>query len=276
MPRGHVLPDGQTVAVLRGEAGLTQDELAVRAGYGLRTIGNIESSHPTTSPTLAAIATVLSDTLGRQVGLGDLLVSYPAPPREGYVPAGSVVVGENVQWLEFCDASVNTGAARTARPRAVLTDTHSLTYVSPMLPEVEFSYFAMTPEVIGRSLSHQDDAQWIRPREMSDATLRVRMPETPRARPVLMQNRVEYFAGVEAAEPVCFQTQVLYPTDCLTLVLQFPVGRRWRALTASSRKNAAASFQPASQRPLELIDGRVAHWRILSPNPGETYRLSWS
>src|SRR3569623_2535169 len=165
MPRGHVLPVGQTIAILRGEAGLTQDELAVRAGYGLRTIGNIEGSHPTTSPTLAAIATVLSDRLGRQVALGDLLVSHDAPPREGYVPAGSVVVRENVQWLEFSDTSAINGAARASQPRAVLTDTQALSYVSPMLPEISFSYYAMTRDLFGRSISHQDDAQWIRTRE---------------------------------------------------------------------------------------------------------------
>jgi transcriptional regulator with XRE-family HTH domain len=287
MPRGHVLPDGQTIAILRGEAGLTQDELAVRAGYGLRTIGNIEGSHPTTSPTLAAIATVLSDRLGRQVGLGDLLVSHDTPPREGYVPAGSVVVSDNVQWLEFCDTSAINGAARASRPRAVLTDTHALSYVSPKLPEIAFSYYAMTRDLFGRSLSHQDDAQWIRPREKpheegvgdgapSGATLRIRMPETSRSRPIVMQNRVEYFADLEAPEPGYFQTEVHYPTDCLTLVVQFPVGRRWRTLSGTTRKNSAAAFRPAVHAPLELIEGRVAHWRIVAPTPGETWRLSWS
>ncbi|HEX4129840.1 MAG TPA: helix-turn-helix transcriptional regulator [Pirellulales bacterium] len=93
MPRGHVFPAGHVVAVLRGEAGLTQDELAMRAGYGLRTIGKIESSQPTTSPTLAAVATVLSDTLGREVQLADLLSPQLAVTRD--------FVGEHVQWLEL-------------------------------------------------------------------------------------------------------------------------------------------------------------------------------
>ncbi|HWB00462.1 MAG TPA: helix-turn-helix transcriptional regulator [Pirellulales bacterium] len=98
MPRGHVFPDGHAVAVLRGEAGLTQDELAMRAGYGLRTIGKIESSQPTTSPTLAAVATVLSDSLGRSVRLCDLLSHADEATH-----AASVV--DHVQWLELAATS---------------------------------------------------------------------------------------------------------------------------------------------------------------------------
>ena len=81
----------------------------------------------------------------------------------------------------------------------------------------------------------------------------MRMPETSRSRPVVMQNRIEYFADLEASEPGGFQTEVHYPTECLTLAVQFPAGRRWRTLSGSTRKNAAAAFRPAVHGPLELI-----------------------
>src|SRR5580704_18597110 len=71
MPRGHVFPDFRWIAHLRGEAGLTQDEVALRSGYGRRTISKIENGKPTTAPTLSAIATVLARSLGREVTLYD-------------------------------------------------------------------------------------------------------------------------------------------------------------------------------------------------------------
>ena len=73
MPRGHVLPDGDRIATLRGEADLTQWQLASESGYGLRTIGKIEDGQPTGASTLSAVATVLSRRLKRPVGMGDLI-----------------------------------------------------------------------------------------------------------------------------------------------------------------------------------------------------------
>ena len=73
MPRGHVFPDFRWIAHLRGEAGLTQDDMAMRSGFGRRTISKIENGKPTTAPTLVAIASVLSRSLGRDVTLTDLI-----------------------------------------------------------------------------------------------------------------------------------------------------------------------------------------------------------
>src|SRR5690242_11979366 len=86
MPRGHVVPDGTRVAKLRGEADLTQCQLAELAGFGLRTIGKIEAGRPTGAATLSAIAIVLGRKLQRRVELGDLLPRQE--PRVGPSAAG--------------------------------------------------------------------------------------------------------------------------------------------------------------------------------------------
>src|SRR6185437_9516977 len=110
MPRGHVLPDGASIAALRGEAGLTQDELAQRAGYGLRTIGNVEGGRPTTATTLAAIATVLGDGLGRPVPLADVLRRRDFE-RHTDGAAGGVAFRENIKLLELPVSSAKSMSA---------------------------------------------------------------------------------------------------------------------------------------------------------------------
>jgi transcriptional regulator with XRE-family HTH domain len=88
MPRGHVLPHGSKIARLRGEAGLTQSDLAELAGFGLRTIGKIEGGQRPVATTLSAVATVLGRKLQRRVTLGDLLL-----PADG-VPEGTVLAAD--------------------------------------------------------------------------------------------------------------------------------------------------------------------------------------
>src|SRR5262249_13770568 len=103
MPRGHVMPDGGKVARLRGEAGLTQVDLAELAGFGLRTIGKIEGGRRTVATTLAAVATVLGHKLQRRVALGDLLLQAGGVPEGTALAAGppGPVVAENVKVLDL-------------------------------------------------------------------------------------------------------------------------------------------------------------------------------
>lgn len=82
MPRGHVISNGRKVAALRGEADLTQSQLAREAGYGLRTIGKIENGQPTGAATLAAVATVLGRRLQRPIRLADLMQPSDDLPGE--------------------------------------------------------------------------------------------------------------------------------------------------------------------------------------------------
>jgi DNA-binding XRE family transcriptional regulator len=82
------------VAKLRGEADLTQGQLAELAGFGLRTISKIEAGRPTGAATLSAIATVLGRRLERRVEVGDLLPRQearvgPSVPACPCLPCGT-------------------------------------------------------------------------------------------------------------------------------------------------------------------------------------------
>lgn len=58
-----VIPDGRKVRRLRKKSLLTQEELAKKAGYALRTIQRIEQGEPTYPRTLSEVAQVLETTL---------------------------------------------------------------------------------------------------------------------------------------------------------------------------------------------------------------------
>ncbi len=144
MPRGHVLPDRDTVAMLRGEAGLTQQNLADRTGYGVRTISKIESGQPTSSSALAAIAIVLAESLGRPIQLVDLVCQRPGASPGLHAPGGAMLVAENIKLLELRSlASSSASTATGSRPRSVLIDTFRLRYLPANLGEIDFHYAAM-------------------------------------------------------------------------------------------------------------------------------------
>ena len=73
MPRATLHVNGRRLARLRGEAALTQRDLAEQAGFGLRTISKIESGKPTTPFTLSTLLTVLTRRLGRPVTIHELI-----------------------------------------------------------------------------------------------------------------------------------------------------------------------------------------------------------
>ncbi len=101
MPRGHVLPDRDTIATLRGEAGLTQQGLADQTGYGVRTISKIESGQATSASTLAAIAIVLAESLGRPIHLVDLICQANGSGRGWQAAGGTAIVAEQIRLLDW-------------------------------------------------------------------------------------------------------------------------------------------------------------------------------
>jgi transcriptional regulator with XRE-family HTH domain len=305
MPRGHVLPDGQTIATLRGEAGLTQDELAARAGYGLRTIGKIESSRPTTSPTLSAVATVLSDSLGRSVELGDLMIRGMSgmPMAEPRAPHRDVFIGDHVQWLDLSEYA--SGDARGAHgPSAVLNETILVRHIPPTLRNLDLSYDARGGVAMGRSLSHGDSVVWSSTTDAPWAEMRIPIANASCVPPWVLQNRVEYFdakndnitnddatnfdavvanatvrtdtSSISEKQDVKekFETRVTHPTDCLTLIVSLPFCRGAHALQAFCLSDAEKPTL-APQQPLLLSHGHVIVWRIASPRPRQTYQLRW-
>src|SRR5262245_42515662 len=98
MPRGNVTPDGRRLAALRGEAGLTQQEMALQARFGLRTISKIEAGRPTSAATLDALATVLARRLGRPVRLDELMHHGGAGSGPGET---GLAVAERVKVLDL-------------------------------------------------------------------------------------------------------------------------------------------------------------------------------
>ena len=163
MPRGHVLPDGLRIAALRGQADLTQQELASRSGYGLRTIGKIETGWPTSAATLAAIAEVLAEALRRPLELADLLRSIERDRNPPPLPVGAnLVVSDHIKLLELGLASSPACRRNESTPghHAVLFDTVRLRYIADGLDSLRFRYATNGGSVQGKSLSHSQRARW--------------------------------------------------------------------------------------------------------------------
>ncbi|HTU23747.1 MAG TPA: helix-turn-helix domain-containing protein [Pirellulales bacterium] len=288
MPRGHVLPDRDTISILRGEAGLTQQNLASRAGYGVRTISKIESGQPTSSSTLAAIAVVLTEELRRPIHLVDLIAQPHSAARAVPFVAGALIVAENIKLLDLDPACDGVDAASsTATARSVLIDTFRFRYVPPSLQEIDFYYAAAGHAFSGSSLSHPHGAQWrpVERRRKSAAAANgspdghlLHIPLAPEAitRPLLVQNEIEYFGAFQQPAHKRFVAPIVFPTDGLTLIVQFPRDRPYGALRGRVRRSPGGPWLPALELPIALAAGRLAYWRVTAPTPGEEYELNWS
>jgi transcriptional regulator with XRE-family HTH domain len=289
MPRGHVLPDRDTIATLRGEAGMTQQNLAERAGYGVRTISKIEGGQPTSSSTLAAVAIVLAESLRRPVHLTDLICQPQSAGRGMHSPGGAMIVAENIKLLDL-SAPVHSSAQKSSSnspSRAVLVDTFRLRYLPANLGEIDFYYATSGQGLSARSLSHPDDADW-RPADPTQEPLQSRcgLPQgrvlrvglTTAAKPsrMLVQNHVEYDGAFEQPTQQQFYAHVVYPTDCLTLMVRFPEDRPYSALHGRCRRSPGGRSFASPEQPIDLSAGRMAYWRVVAPTPGETYELAWT
>lgn len=282
MPRGHVLPDGASVAALRGEAGLTQDELAERAGYGLRTIGNVEGGRRTTAATLTAIATVLAGCLGRPVQLSDLLVRR----REDPETVGGVIIQQNIRLLELPATRIGADNSRwQPTAAAVLTDTVWLRQCPADTEELMFYYPATAVE--GRSLSHHRNAVWLSSADTTRAdrgnrapqdrlrALLLQVPGLPREG-MVVQNQVELATGFMRPHEKMIQSHVAYTTDSLTMLVKFPEQEPFRSLQGMWRHRAEGPLLPVAEKPLDIASGSLAFWHISAPRTGAVYQLNWT
>ncbi len=278
MPRAHVLPDGRNISRLRGEADLTQWQLAREAGYGLRTIGKIEDGQPTGAGTLSAVATVLARRLKRPIGLSDLIrrpgdgdccLRRPARPP--------CVVQSSLKLLDFT-------AWRPAphEGRVVLTDVYSFRQVAPDVGALHFHYATAGPRIDGRCLSHAERAKWLyldRSAEVErhlNAAYQMRVPlDPPGGCGVTVHNELEYVDAFMDEEHEWFHTHVVFPTETLTLLALFPPGKPCRAARGLFRQHPAEPYCAAAEPPQRLLDGQVAYWHIPDPPQGGTYLLEW-
>lgn len=289
MPRGHVLPDRDTIATLRGEAGMTQQHLAERAGYGVRTISKIESGQPTSSSTLDAIAVVLAESLRRPIHLVDLICQPQSASRGMHSPGGAMIVAENIKLLDLTTPARSSSekSPDNSPSRAVLVDTFRLRYLPANLGEIEFYYATSGKALSGRSLSHPEDARWqpadrehepsLSPCGLPEKhVLRIGLTAAAKASRRLVQNHVEYVGAFEQPAQQQFYAHVVYPTDCLTLVVRFPEDRPYSTLRGCCRRSPGGPLLPAPEQPINLSAGHMAYWRVVAPSPGETYELGWT
>jgi len=282
-----VLPDGATIAALRGEAGLTQDELASRAGYGLRTIGNVEGGRPTTAGTLTALATVLAGCLGRPVPMTDLLVQR-REVHAGHSWERGLTFRDNVKMLELrMPTSARNGKADGAQlPGAVLTDTFVVRNLPAEVAEINFYYCNEAGRMQGRSLSHPRDVEWVAPTEARHErrqtagreryrVLRLRLSDARRQTAPIVQNQLEFDPSFGPSPRNRLRGHVAYPTENLALLVSFPPEYPVHSLQAAWRRGPTGPLVPSVEAPLHIA-GPLAYWRISGAQPGETYELSWA
>jgi DNA-binding XRE family transcriptional regulator len=283
------MPDGSKIARLRGEAGLTQVDLAELAGFGLRTIGKIEAGWRTVATTLSALATVLDRKLQRRVTLGDLLLQADGV-LEGSARAADepgLVVAEHVKVLDLRSWQCGAGERSAVPDRGViLFDRVRFRKLPANLGALTFHYATTGTSLRGRSLSHPDRAQW---QEVSDFgatgedaahlkrcfTLRVEVDENGEACGGF-HNQVEYVDGFSGQECEWFHTHIVYATEHLTFFLLFPPHKPFRAVRGLFRQHPAAPFAATPEQPVGIPEGDLVYWRLQSPQIGEMYQIEWS
>lgn len=261
--------------MLRGEAGLTQADLAALAGYGLRTIGKLESGQPTSALTLSAVATVLSRKLHRLVTLGDLLLRPTETGQASNRSESDFLVTEHVKVLDL-------RRWRSDREHPVeMIDHHRFERMPVGLREITFHYGTTGTVLRGKCLSHPDHYEWQTvtpngryPRLNLACVLRLRLTGNAGAG-CDIQNTIEYLDGFGGKEREWFQTPVIYPTESLTLLLLFPDRKPLRSLRGLAQRYPDEPFRALLQRPIEMHGGRLACYRFSQPRVGETYRLEW-
>jgi len=275
MPRAHVVPDGSKLAALRGEADLTQLELARQAGYGLRTIGKIENGQPTGARTLSAAATVLSRRLGRAISLTDLMKrSNGAANGIASTMDREGLLHEMVRYLDLSDLTARrSNHGLPVERRALLVDHFRFRRLPGQRSTLCFPYASLGERAFGECLSHA--GRWREAAELLSGNgrtrrsycLQVEMPSSAAAQPPTVCNGIEYVNAFTGETGDALDVPVLWPTEGLTVLVLLPPGRPCRS--ARGRPDGT------SAQPVIMPGGKLIHWRINDPPVGTTYRLEW-
>jgi len=281
-----VFPDGQRISLLRGEADLTQWQLASEAGYGLRTIGKIEDGQPTGASTLAAVATVLSRRLKRSIGMPDLM-RRATEERECTCrhAVSRLIVREAVKMLDFSAWRPASANGDGAESNVVLSDHYRFETPASVNEVLQFHYATAGPRIDGECLSQPERAQW-RPLTGMDGHVedephlkrayRMRVPlERNADGEVEVHNRLTYVDAFTNEEREWFHTHVVYPTESLTLIALLPEAKRCRSVQGLTKLHPAEPFGRAPEPPLVLKEGRLLVWHVTAPPQGSTCQLEW-
>ncbi|MBL8796403.1 MAG: helix-turn-helix transcriptional regulator, partial [Planctomycetia bacterium] len=269
------------VASLRGEADLTQEELARAAGYGLRTISKIEAGKPTSAGTLSAAAVVLGRRLQRAVALSDLIRPRVSQEVAVEAPAGGLVE-ETVKFLDLSPQPPARCGCRIMRGRAVLHDYYRLRQAPA---ELKLHYATTGRGIEAYCLSHPSAAQWQETTKQAECEqprilwkhsyeMAIGLEQLESTR-VAVENRLEYVDAFRLPDREWFHTHVSYPTDSLTVLVRFPPHKPGRALRGRWKLHPAALLEDAPTQPLGMPAGELAYWRVPAPRLGATYPLDW-
>jgi hypothetical protein len=289
MPRGHVLPDGNQIACLRGEADLTQWQLACAAGYGLRTIGKIEDSQRTGARTLSAVATVLARKLQRPIQMTDLLRRPNGSADSPWFAYTGVpcLVEEGLKVLDLAQWRPSVRSTRAVGPesRAVLLDRYRFRKVAAELSSLTFYYATLGRRIDGQCLTHAHCSEWRQLQANGSApaagphlsvayqlTVKLDRPAGPGME---VRNRLEYVNAFAGQDREWFHSHVTFPTAALTMMVLFPGHKPCRALQGLTKLHPAAPFDAAPEQPISLSDGKLAYWHIRAPQMGATYQVEW-
>jgi transcriptional regulator with XRE-family HTH domain len=277
MPRAHVVPDGGKLAALRGEADLTQLELARQAGYGLRTIGKIENGQPTGARTLSAAATVLSRRLGRAISLTDLMKRPNGAASNGAsATSADGLVQEMVRFLDLSDLLAQRGSnGLRHEPRALLVDQYRFRRFPAQRSALCFPYIGMG-QAYGECLSHPGRGRWQEATDLAASNgkprsgyrLQVDISCLPVADSETICNGIETIGAFARENGDALEVPILWPTEGLTVLVLFPPARPCRL--ARGRPDGTTA------QPQIMPGGKLVHWRINSPPVGTTYRLEWA
>ena len=73
-----------------------------------------------------------------------------------------------------------------------------------------------------------------------------------------------------------FHTHVIYPTECMTLLLLFPEHKRAKGVQGVCKYRPEDPFTLVERQPVVSPEGRFACWRAPCRQLGATYQLEWT
>jgi hypothetical protein len=91
----------------------------------------------------------------------------------------------------------------------------------------------------------------------------------------LVKNKITYINAFQTTNKEWFHTDILFPTQSLTIVLLFPDNKPCKKIRGVYKMETEGFKDYYVSKPVRFLKGRVAYWRIDKPDPGFSYQLEW-